>query len=322
MMLAQRYPTTYDGILAGAPAINWAKFIVAEYWPQFIMTQLNTFPPQCVFEAITNATIEACDDLDGAVDGIVSAPQSCQFDPHTLVGQVVQCNGSTSTITANGALIAQKIWQGFQSREGDFLWYGLEPGAPFDGLAYTACTGSSNCQPQPFQISIDWMGLFVLQNPDFDFTGMTYEQYVTIFYESVAGYTPIISTDNPDLSGFKNAGGKLIHWHGLADQLIFPQGSENYYERVEALDSSVRDFYRFFEAPGVQHCAGGSGPAPQDALGAVVAWVENGQAPDTLAAVSDDGTISRNLCPYPLVAAYESGDVYSASSYSCKKQFK
>lgn len=41
LMMAQRYPTQYDGIIAAAPAINWAKFIVAEYWPQFTMNQLG-----------------------------------------------------------------------------------------------------------------------------------------------------------------------------------------------------------------------------------------------------------------------------------------
>lgn len=90
LKMAQRYPQTYDGIVANAPAINWARFIVAEYWPQFTMNQLQSYAPQCVLNYITNATIAACDKIDGLVDGIISAPGLCTFDPHTLVGQTVE----------------------------------------------------------------------------------------------------------------------------------------------------------------------------------------------------------------------------------------
>lgn len=321
LMLAQRYPQAYDGIVSGAPAINWEKFIVAEYWPQFVMQQENTFPSPCVYSEIVNATVAACDAVDGAVDGIISAPSLCKFDPYSLVGQSATCGNLSTTITATDASIVQKIWAGMTSVDGTFLWWGLEPGAPFSGLAGTVCTSATDCQGSPFEITTDWISYFVQQNPSFDLTNMTWSEYATIFYMSSGAYDLIIGTDNPDLYEFKNAGGKLVHWHGLADQLIFPQGSENYYQRVEARDLSVRDYYRFFEAPGVEHCGGGTGPAPSNPVDAVVAWVERGVAPDVLPAVSSSGTITRNLCPYPLVARYLGGDVNNASSFSCARSF-
>lgn len=93
LMLAQRYPTAYDGILANAPAINWPEFIVAEYWPQFVMNQMNTHPPPCVIDAITAAAVKACDGNDGVKDAVISEPSRCQFNASTTVSQKVNCSG-------------------------------------------------------------------------------------------------------------------------------------------------------------------------------------------------------------------------------------
>lgn len=320
LMFAQRYPTAYDGILAGAPAINWAKFIVAEYWPNFVMNQLQTFPPECVTDEITAAAVQACDGIDGVKDGVISDPSRCEFDPLTMVHKKVNCNGQSVTITQNDTLVVQKTWEGMRSTDGSFLWYGLEKGAPLSGgLAGTKCSTPSNCTGIPFSIASDWISQFILENPSADLTRLSHEEYQQIFHDSIDRYNDIIGTDNPDLSAFKQAGGKMLTWHGLADELIFPKGTEHYYKAVEALDPSVRDFYRFFPAPGVHHCGDGNGPIPVDPLEPVVAWVEKGIAPETIFAKTADGARSRNLCPYPLVSVYKGGDNHDASSYACEE---
>jgi hypothetical protein len=104
-MLAQRYPTAFDGIMAAAPEINWPSFLVGEIWPQFVMNQLGAFPPGCVTDAITAATMKACDDIDGVVDGVISMPDLCSFGPLTLVGPMVDCNGTNVHITRGNALV-------------------------------------------------------------------------------------------------------------------------------------------------------------------------------------------------------------------------
>jgi hypothetical protein len=117
---------------------------------------------------------------------------------------------------------------------------------------------------------------------------------------------------NPDLSAFRDHGGKILIWHELADQLIFPQGTIQYYQRVQQAmggPASTDTFARLFLAPGAQHCASAVGPAPADPLAAVVKWVEHGQAPTSIpATVADPATgavtLSRPLCAYPLVARY------------------
>ena len=326
LMLAQRYPTAYNGILAQAPAINWPSFLVAEYWPQLVMNELGRYPPKCITDAITAAAIKFCDNDDGVTDGVISAPHICKFDPFSVVGQKVDCNGETQAITREDAVIAQKVWEGFRTSNGSFVWYGLEKGCPFShkgsqSLAATNCSTPTNCTGLPFPVSVEWIARFVLQDPSKDLTTLSQSDLVEIFHSSKAKYDSIIGTDDPDLSGFKQAGGKMLTWHGLADELIFQRGTEQYYKRVEAKDSAVRDYYRFFQAPGVNHCRGGNGPIPTDPLKSVVDWVEAGVSPDTLPASTSDKNTNRNLCPYPLVSVYKGGDQNAASSYVCQKNF-
>jgi Tannase and feruloyl esterase len=121
-----------------------------------------------------------------------------------------------------------------------------------------------------------------------------------------------------------------VIWHGLADQLIFPQGTTNYYERVKELmggSKRTEDFARLFLAPGVAHCAGGAGPSPDNPLQAVVDWVERGRAPRVLDGVKRDanGAVvqARPICLYPEVAAYKGhGDPAVASSFACRRPGK
>ncbi|KAH7058906.1 Tannase/feruloyl esterase [Macrophomina phaseolina] len=324
LMLAQRFPELYDGILATAPAINWAKFLVAEHWPQFVMNQLGVYPTPCEFNAIISAAIEACDGLDGVEDGIIADPTHCDFDPTSIVGQEFSCGNFSGAVSEEAAIILQKTWAGARTRNGNFSWYGLSPDTPVVGLVNTSCVGQ-DCTGAPFDIAREWIELWIKRgDPDFNIANISHAEYDAIFHRSVNQYKSIMSTDDPDLSQFKEAGGKMITWHGLADPLIFPEGTRDYYEKVLELDPAAADFYRFFRAPGVGHCRGGAGPIPTKAFDSLVAWVEEGIAPETLPAsvtVAGNATRELNLCPYPLVAAYKGGDILKASSYECSASF-
>jgi feruloyl esterase len=172
----------------------------------------------------------------------------------------------------------------------------------------------------------------VQQNPPvpagaWDWTTTTYDQYGELFQQSVELFSNVVGADDPDLSGFKEAGGKLVVWHGLADQLIFPQGSIDYYERVlEHMGGKGRttEFARLFLAPGVAHCSGGPGPQPDSPLDQLVEWVEHGKAPASLdGVIRNPGTgaltATRPICMYPETAAYVgNGDSTAASSFACR----
>lgn len=327
LMMAQAYPTDYNGIIAASPAINWPRFIVAMQWPQVIMEQEGTFPTQCIFNTFTADAISQCDMLDGVKDGIIGDPATCPFDPYKLVGTTVSCDGGQVTITQNMANIVSKTYNGPTNTLGQRLWYGLNIGAPFNGIALTGPGPTGATVGYPMPISDSWIRYYIETNPNFNTSTITYPGYTQIFSQSNAEYESIIGTNNPNLSAFNNAGGKMISWHGLADPLIFPNGTLNYYQQVDSMMggvSAVEKFYRLFFAPGANHCGLG-GPWPQDALSSLVAWVENGKAPQTLPASTVDAsgaTWTKNLCLYPLVARYNgNGDPHSAASYSCASSY-
>ncbi|KAL1311474.1 hypothetical protein AAFC00_004417 [Neodothiora populina] len=320
LMHAQRYPTDYDGILAMAPAINWHKFIPAEFWPQLVMTQVGYWPPSCEFAAVNDFLMDECDELDGVRDGVISSPYTCPYDVSGAAGKPYSCNGTDSTINPKTVEIVQKIWQGARDMETDEdLWFGLTMAAPLNSLAGTDCSeNNTDCYGAAFDTSQDWIALYLMEDGEYDFSSMSYQDYAKAFHRSDQRFKSLIGTDDPDLSEFKARGGKMISWHGLSDQLIFTNGTFNYYENVAALDSDVDSFFRLFTSPGVQHCGGGIGAYPDDILGALVDWVENDSAPETLPATSPVGNATRPLCAYPKMQVYLGGDVNSASSFGCQ----
>ena len=322
MMEAQKYPGDYNGILAAAPAINWPTLLVAGGWPQIVMNDAGLYPTQCEFSAFTNASIAECDGLDGLVDGIIGNPATCPFEPSQLVGSNINCGGEKLTITPAVADIVRDIWMGPFTPSGNRLWYGTNKGAPLSTLGNTTTLANGTTIPVPGFFAASWAQYFLLRDPEFDYTTVKYAEFEEFFLQSNAEYGWVIGTDNPDLSPFRDLGGKMVTWHGLADPLIPTNNTVDYRERVNTIfggDSAVDEFWRLFLAPGVNHCGGGLGAVPTDPLAAVVTWVEQGVAPETLpAATNASGTaIEHDLCLYPLISRYSGGDPASAGSYTC-----
>ncbi|KAL3456981.1 Tannase/feruloyl esterase [Aspergillus heterothallicus] len=332
LMLAQRFPDDFDGIMAAAPAINWSMFVPAGYWPQLLMNQMGVYPELCEFDALREAAIQACDHLDGVRDRVLSAPGACKFDPLLVVGQPYDCNGVLRTITKGAAILAKKIWNGpMRPNSLDRRWYGLNLDASFYLLPQVACSiddGVQRCRGHPFDITEEWLRLFVVNDREFDLSTLSFEEFDALFDTSMDKYEDIIGTADPNLSQFRAAGGKMITWHGTADEAIFANGTADYYQEVLRHDPAAADFYRYFETPGVAHCLQSlsKAPFPQDVLPSLIAWVEEGKAPETLQAEwKDPATQStlmrRKLCQWPLVARYVGGDITQESSYLCDTHF-
>jgi Tannase and feruloyl esterase len=317
---AQRYPADYDGILAVAPAINWDRFLLSDLWPQLVMHDTGTFVPACKFEAANRAAIAACDGIDGVTDGILDDPRRCLYDPAALVGVPT---AGCDPITPREAAVVRQIWDGPRSVEGERLWYGLARGTPFGRLAGIGGTPPTG---RPFRIALEWLRFFLAQDPEFDLSTLTPARFEQLFIQAVQQYGAVLGTDHPDLSAFSRRGGRLIAWHGWADELIPAEGSIHYFDRLARRAGGyddVRKFARLFMAPGVGHCSGGDGPRPVREFEALVAWVEDRRVPETLDAVRRDsaGAVirARPVCAYPRVARYKGrGNPDEASSYQCR----
>ncbi|RAL13117.1 tannase and feruloyl esterase, partial [Aspergillus homomorphus CBS 101889] len=351
---AALYPTDYHGILANSPGINLPELFAWLLWPPILMLNTTTAtvspPPQCVFSAFQAAMIETCDGLDGVVDGLISmyGPGACPFHPTTLINTTIPCADTNTrlTITEDHATLVQSILDGpVDPTTDERLWYGLPPGASFKGTADTITTTSLPPYPNttttpitttkinPFIPAVSWLKNFLHGDPTFNITTMTLPEYLNAVHTSRTKFGHLLAQEHGDLEAFQQAGGKLLTWHGMADEIVPPGGTIMYRETVEKVferreeDVEVDEFFRLFLAPGVGHCAGfggsgptGYGPVPVDALGSLVRWVEEGVEPETLFAEAVGGgrRMSRELCRFPAVLRYDGvGDVDVAGSFSC-----
>jgi feruloyl esterase len=320
LMEAQRYPNDYDGILSACPAINWHRFLPADLWPQVVMVAARNFVPKSKLEAATAAAVAACDALDGVTDGVIDDPARCAYDPRALVGTKV----GDETFTGSDADVVRKIWEGPRGQDGTFLWHGLARGTDLFALAGT---GGSPLTGKPFSIPLEWFQYFLLQNPKWDWTTLTPAGFELLWRQSVEQYGAVIGTDDPDLRRFRDRGGKVIIYHGLADQLIPAEGTIDYYKRVQQQMGGAQrtsQFARLFLAPGVDHGFRGAGPAPTGPMEAIVRWVEEGRAPAQLFAERKDSSGKviqrRPLFPYPQVANYKgSGSTDEAENFTAQE---
>jgi len=346
LRMAQDYPGDYDGILAGAPAIHWDRFQAAMLWHPIVQQRDNGGPigggaPNVLVakeRLATTTAVAACDALDGVTDGVLADPRECAYrasEDRTIT--TAQCAPADATcLTAGEASAIDKMWQGpvacsrrdapgtcdvpdvasrnLDSRSRKRLWYGSPRGTDLTPLGGA----------MPFPVAIEQTRYWVYFDPAWDWGGLDYSNYLSFFKDTVAQVGPLMATDNPNLAPFRDAGGKLVLWHGWSDQLIIATGTIDYYERVaRELGGYERtqEFARLFMAPGVMHCAGGNGPQPQGLFEAVVDWVEQGRAPDRILASKaiDGGTQTRPLCPYPAQARWTGeGSSDAAANFTCE----
>ncbi|KAI1634774.1 Tannase/feruloyl esterase [Biscogniauxia mediterranea] len=345
LMLAQRYPTAYDGLAIGAPAAYWTEVVTSIFWPQQYMNMLGTYPYNCELDAITAAAVSACDGLDGVADAIIGDVEACRaaFDPFALVGTRVPCNetgGRDIAISAAAAAVANATWSGAASAAGRRLAPGLNIGADLTGngagasgsggTATTNCTGNDGdtCVGAPNLLAAQWFSLFVAKDPDFAYGNLTHAQFDRLVRESAQQYTSLIGTGDADLTEFRDVGGKIVMFHGLADQIVPTKISETYHAAVvsaTAPDEGVDAFYRYFPVPGLGHCLGGNGPQPTALFAQLRAWVENGTAPDSSPVSyrnARDNSTQQNtvLCPYPRRATLDAqcGDAAKSECWVCE----
>ncbi|KAF2679769.1 tannase-domain-containing protein [Lentithecium fluviatile CBS 122367] len=323
-VVAQKYPHLVDGILAAAPAISLTHLAMGEFWPQLVMKEAGIWMSSCELDFFLQKAIESCDMLDGVSDGIITDPDVCDFDPLHMIGKTFYCDGKEGEITQAMADVVRRIEEGPHTPFKRKIWHGLPLGTSTHFLAATTTSTEGMRAPVPIPISSNYMQSLLLRDPSFNVTKLTYGDYMSLWAQSSYEYGWLLDADEPNLRNFQESGGKLLTWHGINDGVIPYHNTVRYRERVEMVmggAQKVDSFYRLFLAPGVGHCNGGPGPVPQDPLGALVDWVEKGEAPETLEAstVNAQGDlVSRDLCAWPGKLKYMGiGDAKRASSWSC-----
>lgn len=143
------------------------------------MNNANYAPLACEFQAINQAAIEACDGLDGLVDGIISAPALCNFNANSLVGKTYTCStdGTQRKFMQKTANIVQKIWQGPTTPQGEFLWYGITKGTNITTLASTTVAANGSSIAVAFNIADTWFRGFLAKDVNFDTANITYQEF-------------------------------------------------------------------------------------------------------------------------------------------------
>jgi hypothetical protein len=324
-MEAQRHPEDFNGILAIAPSVNSPILSTANMWPQIVMNQLKVFPAPCVFDKFVKEMVVACDEVDGVKDGIIVDPTACTFDPSVVVGTNASCEGASKTVSSQEAEVVRQILKGPVSTSGNRLWYGISLGTPFFGAAKTEIRNGT-VVGIPYSTAEAWIRFFLRKDAAYNPSSASFAEMEKYMNQSIAEYGEIYDSINPDLSAFRQAGGKLLTWHGIADEMIPYEGTVRYRRNMERKlggAAPIDDFYRLFFAPGVQHCGGGAGPVPTDPLADLVSWVEHGKPPVTMHAATKDSQgslITRNLCLYPSIWKYAGqGDPNVAGSWTCQR---
>ena len=313
MKEAQRFPADFDGIVAGAPGLDWTgRAAAALRIEKHVMDNPSSRLQQSERELLYRTALDFCDAEDGVLDQLISKPAQCNFDP-----EVLQCDVENAGACLSEAQVetAQMMYSSpINQRTGREIT-GLLPGSEmgWTDLGWTASARATGLEQYRYLVYED--------------ESWTVDQFLFEFGISAGERKDddTVNALNPDLFEFIAEGGKLIAYHGWADPQISPSNATQYYDRVVQVHrgrENIHDSFRLFMAPGMGHCAGGPGPNSFDSLAALENWVENGVAPDEIVAVHRTGEvidISRPLCPYPEVAAYSgSGSTDEAESFSCQ----
>jgi feruloyl esterase len=287
LMEAQRYPQEFNGITAGAPAMNFTTQNTFYHgWNARVNTAADGKPILTAdkLPILHKAALAQCDAADGLQDGLISNPVTCHFDP--VVTQCKPEQDAASCLTAAQVKAAREIYAGAHDSEGNkFVLSGPLPGSElaWEGVYVPRQGGDRTMSAMIATGTLKYLAYE--DNPPASYTLGDLKFDRASFAETTRLHS-LYDATNPDLSAFSSAGGKLILWHGLADPHISPLNTIAYYTAMEQLlgKPAVEWFARLYFFPGGYHCGGGEGPFNVDLLSPIMAWVENGSAPFALIA--------------------------------------
>ena len=323
---AQRFPEDFDGYIVGAPVLNLSGTISRHLWNGQALTGPGAIPVEKL-PVLASAVYKKCDGVDGLNDGLIDDPRTCLFDP---VADLPKCpadvDGPACFTKAQGEAL-RKIYTGVKNSAGKLLFPGQPLGAEasgpgLDGVVRSGWDGSIAGRAGGRVLAESYMRYLEsdpLPGPSWGYRSFNFD----VDPARTKDFAAKFNATNPDLQTLKRRGGKIIHYHGLADPLSTALMSIDYYESVlqKMGRNETAEFYRLFLIPGMFHCGGGIGCNSVNWLTPIVDWVEKGAAPEKLIGtrvIAGENKRTRPLCPYPAVARYkDSGSIDAAENFTC-----
>lgn len=312
MILSQRYPTVFNGIVSGDPAMRtglsnlaigkWIPVAYNQAAPKDELgkPQIDKLLSEHDRKLFMDTLMKTCDARDGVADGMIFDPIGCDFDPAVLACKTGQSEGC---IPPEKIAAIKKAFAGPKNAYGTKVY----PGFLYD--AGIAAKGFA-----PGLLALGRIGLF---GP------YTTATEIDVDKEALHASDPLVEPESTNLSTFSANGGKLIFFHGDSDPWFSPLDTLAYYQSLAPANGGadkVAEWSRMFLVPGMAHCGGGPALDRFDMLSAVVRWVEKGIAPDEVIATGQafPGR-SRPLCAFPKHAQYiGNGDSEDAGNFRCQ----
>ncbi len=311
MILSQRYPTVFNGIIVGDPAMRTGRSNLAI--GKWIPVALNQIAPKdaqgtpIITQAITDsdrklivsALLKQCDAKDGVADGMIFDPLGCDFDPAVLTckqGQSDSCLSPEKVAAIKKVMSGPKTAGGIQVYSGLLYDVGITASGPIRGIL---SPGPGIFGPPTTAMSVD------------------------VEKEALADVQPLADSTSTNLTTFSQHGGKLIFYHGDSDPWFSPLDTFNYYKEMAAANGgldAVEKWSQFYFVPGMSHCGGGQALDDFDLLGSMVTWVEKDTTPTSVIATGKafPGR-SRPLCSYPKHTQYKGkGNSEDAANFECR----
>ena len=326
LMLAQRAPDLYDGIIAGAPAADWSRLMTTfGWWRELIFGQQGAPKIKKKLDLIHAAVLEKCDGMDGVQDELISNPLKCDFDP-----AVLECGAADKggCLDKNEINILKKIYRGPQLASGTQVFPGLPPGG--EGLENNWELWVTRKNSPGILMSIESFRWMAYRNPDWSPEDFDIQDALRIAEQELS---PVMNANDPNLKDFFAHDGKLLLYHGWNDAAIPATATIAYYKAVEDFvgTSITRNSARLFLVPGMQHCFGGVGPTSFDLLSVMENWDESGMIPEKVIAKEyENPTLlpeltghgnpvsTRPLCAWPSSSIFKGGDLRVAGSFECQ----
>ena len=371
MVMSQNFPDYFDGIVAGDPVYDLEAISLSEDWgvqqiyditPQPVQRLSNGSPilypafPVSDQQLFTKAILQACDGLDGTVDGVIDNLPACleKFDPASYIfsdtHQRLQCTGpkTASCLSKPQIEAVEDINEGPRSSRGQTIKAPAGAvahdhvdntvfGYQYDGgfMAPTGIPsrkiGTPTTTPGDYALGLGQLPYIWIQPPDPSFDPLAFNFNSDLNKLNTDSALVTYST-SLDIKKFTRRGGKIIWYHGLSDPGPPVIGTIRYYNEMAQQNGGLGDaqkFSRLYLVPNMGHCSGGPATDRFDLLSPLVAWVEHGYEPDEIIAsgtnfTSLPTTRSRPLCPYPEEARYigpppPGGDLGDAANYQCIK---